>query len=102
MQAVELELPNLEKSGDVLSHAMTLAQGFTIGKTQTYDLSNNGYCVLIWELTCAGASPEVLVIMRKGRQFIGCRRSKGSFKHVSEHYRRKALESSETSRKLLH
>lgn len=91
MKEAELALPIKEQSKDVLMHAMDLAYGYTIGRIETVKFQDSRI-VLIWELTHTDKANETLVLLREGRQFIGCRKSKGDFLKVVKYYRTKALE----------
>ena len=87
----ELALPIQEPSKDVISHAMEMAHGYTIGRTESITFQSSR-TVSVWELTHADKPGEVLVLLREGKQFIGCRKSKGNFMCVVKNYRAKARE----------
>lgn len=98
----ELALPIREPSKDVISHAMEMANGYDIGRIEAITFQNS-HTVAVWELKHLDKPDEVLVLLRQGKQFIGCRKSKGNFMYVVKQYRAKAREEAHNMQgRLLH
>lgn len=98
----ELALPIQEPSKDVISHAMEMANGYIIGRTESITFQSSR-TVAVWELKHSDKPNEVLVLLREGKQFIGCRKSKGNFMCVLKHFRTKArAEARNVKGRLLH